>query len=283
VYLAKELPEAESFRTQGTWHYGVFTLNTNEVGRCDLRQVFDDPWIDARSDEYPFATVVVSSANGTSEFSHLSPAPEITDIAVHIDTNLSKVESNGRVTIQATIMNLGGNPATTVAVRDTTSNFDLESVTISKGVALIADSTFVATIPSLAFGEVIEYKAIGKARAIGPHLRRVYAIPSENDVNVSNNFDTIQLIVTGISSVNSVEAEKIKITASGRVATLTGLANGHYIIRSHDLLGRNIGHHEVTVSGDAAVEFYLETGVNLIDITRQGLPYYQAKLILSDR
>lgn len=286
VYLAKELPEARAHRTQGTEYFDWFSFTTDPTGQYEVDQMFEDQWIAATAVDYPFATVTITGVEGTSPFSHLSvPLPPLgVDVLVKIDTQRSMVDDNGRVTLYASVMNLGGKPATTVAVRDTVSNFDLESVSISKGVSLIADSTFVATIPSLAFGEVIEYTAVGKARATGAHHRRIVAIPSENDEQPANNVDTLRLEVLEVNAVEGSEAIAVQLRlASARVAELRGLGAGTYDIRSHDLLGRVMVRDEARISAGQPLEVALEPGVNMIEISRDDVIVYRAKLLLRNR
>lgn len=271
VYLAKVMPVGLEHRTQGSIFVKQFMIPIDKTGYYDLDTAWDEPGIDAYTAAYPFVTVTVTNPDeGTSSFSHLTPVGGGVDIAVDIDSLHSKVEPNGRVTLVALIMNRGDNPATTVTVRDTVSNVDLESVTITKGTALIVDSTFTATIPSLVLGEVVKYTAVGKVRSQGMHRRRVSAMPSETDINLANNDDTISFLITDVSSIKKPNLSVINLTiVSDRKAKIIGLGSGAFVIRVHNLLGQLVNASQVTSAGEP-VEIPLEHGPQLITILRDG-------------
>lgn len=284
LYLAESLPPGQDHRTQGSVHYDWFNFTTNAAGLYQLDTLFEDPWVMQWAPTYPFGTVTITGPEGTSSFSRLGIPPLGVDVHVRIDTLRSRVDPGGRVRIYATVRNLGGDPATTVTLRDTVSNFNLENVTVSKGVALIADSTFVATIPTLTFGEVIEYNAVGQALKTGPHHRRINAIPSENDKDLSNNTDTILLQVMEVNDVDDTYAARISIRLrSNNTVQLNGFEAGEYAVRCHDLLGRVRIDSEVRIGAGEPLELDLRPGVNMLEVSRYGMSLYRAKIMLRNR
>jgi parallel beta-helix repeat protein len=282
VYLANAMLGGIEYKTQGSIHLGWFSITTNAQGLFALDTVWDDPLVSQYAAAYPFVTVTMTGEDGTSSFSHLTPLPGV-DIVVTIDSTRSKVEAGGIVTIVAIIENLGGDPATTVSVRDTVSDFELQSVTISKGVASIVDSTFIATIPSLSNGETIEYKAIGRMRSPGVHRRKILAIPSETDMNPANNSDTISMNIINLNDVETLNESNIYIkSVSGRAVSISGLRSGTFIVQTYNLLGQLFKTMDLTLPAPDPITISLIHGVNLIQITRDGLPVFRRMIVSED-
>lgn len=270
AYLAKQLPLAFANRTRGRTYLGWFNITTDANGKVNI----DTTWDDAKVQQFgsiPFVTMTVTGISGTSEFSHIGPPPTGIDVVLTIDTSKTMIDQDGVVTLVADITNLGTDDATTVSIRDTTSDFNLSSVSISKGVALIVDSTFTAAIPSLAYGEHVEFTAIGKVRSNAPHWRRPIALPSENDLDLSNNFDTILLQKIG-SSVLQPQLPEIRIQMIDGLVKLLGLPEGMYIINVHTLLGQLQNQKQCS---EQDMIFPVRRGCNVVNILRDGVSFYR--------
>lgn len=197
VYLAKKQPDSTKHRTQGKLFLDRFNIVTDEEGVAKIDTSWANAVIENNSANLSIVTMNVHSPDGSSPFS-LNGSYKYTylDIAVKIDTVLSKHDGTGKVTIYSKIYNKGKDIATTVAVRDTVSDFDLLETTISKGTAIIADSTFIGTIPQLAPGDTVTFITKGRLQKFGTHKRTVYALPAEAEMKLENNRDSIQLEIT---------------------------------------------------------------------------------------
>ena len=268
AYLAKKLTDDIQFKTQGSIYLDWFTVKNDEDGLATIDTSWTNEKITTYSTEFPFVTLTASGIEGTSCFSILG-IPEYVDIETRIDTSRTFVDNNGNITLVASIKNIGTDNATTVAVRDTVSSFELKSVTISKGTALISDSTFVATIPSLGSGETVEYTAYGKAKIIGEYKRRIIAIPSENDINPLNNADTITLNVPFVNSIENEIYEKPEIILTGNSkAKITGHGGGNITVRLYNLLGQLYSEYKYTVLPEQAIEIDLNNRISIVEVLR---------------
>jgi len=193
VYLAKKLPDSIKYKTQGEVFLDRFNVVTDDDGVAKIDTSWNSTLIESNSTNFPVVTMNVHSPEGSSSFS-LTSSYKYTylDIAAKIDTVLSKHDGSGKVTIYSKIYNKGKDIATTVAVRDTISDFELLEATISSGTALIVDSTFIGTIPQLAPGDTVTFITKGRLNKFGPHKRTIYALPSEAEIKLDNNRDSIQ-------------------------------------------------------------------------------------------
>jgi len=269
AYLAKKLADSIKYQTQGSIYLDWFTVKTDEDGNVIIDTSWSNSKIAAYSSEFPFVTLTASGIDGTSCFSHISIPDLYVDVEVIIDTTRTYVDNSGNITLVAIIKNNGTDNVTTVSVRDTVSSFELKNVTISKGTALIADSTFIATIPSLGSGETVEYTAFGKAKVIGEYKRRIIAIPSENDIYPLNNADTISLNVPFVNSVENENYEKPEISQIGESkARISGHGGGNITVRLYDLLGQLYNEYKYTVLPEQAIEIDLNNRISIVEVLR---------------
>lgn len=191
----------------------------------------------------PVVTTTATGIEGTSQFSIkplASPDQLAIDISVDIDTALTKVYNDGRAELTAYITNRGFDLATVITVHDTIGlNFSADSMGISKGVINVFDSVVVATIPTIAPGEVITMRVVGRSLVSGKHLRRVVAKPVQYDLIAFNNQDTITLNVSVVNSISEsgVSAPSITYRTDGSVV-VRGHGGGVFTPKYIDLLGR---------------------------------------------
>lgn len=269
AYLAKKLTDDIQYKTQGSIYLNWFTIKTDDEGFAKIDTSWTNAEIAKYSTEYPFVTLTASGVEGTSCFSIIGRPDVYVDVEIKIDTSRTFVDNNGNITLVATIKNNGTDNVTTVSVRDTVSSFELKNVTISKGTALIADSTFVATIPSLSSGETVEYTAYGKAKFIGEHKRRIIAIPSEHDLYPSNNVDTISLDVPFVNSIEKENTETPEISQIGESkARISGHGGGNITVRLYDLLGQLYGESGFSTLPENSIEFELNNRITLVEVLR---------------
>jgi hypothetical protein len=135
---------------------------------------------------------------------------------------------------------------------------------------LIADSTFVATIPSLGSGESVEYTAYGKAKVIGEYKRRIIAIPSEHDLYPLNNADSITLNVPFVNSVENEYHESASITLiDNNKARITGHGGGYIRIRLYNLLGEIIDEFSCFSIPEQEIEIDLTNKITLVEVLKE--------------
>ncbi|MBI5323792.1 MAG: right-handed parallel beta-helix repeat-containing protein [Ignavibacteriae bacterium] len=267
AYLAKKLADDIQFKTQGSIYLDWFTIKTDDDGFAKIDTSWSNEKIATFSTDYPFVTLTASGVEGTSCFSIIGNPDVYVDVEIKIDTSRTFVDNNGNITLVALIKNNGTDIVTTVSVRDTVSSFELKNVTISKGTAIISDSTFVATIPSLGSGETVEYSAYGKSKVIGEHKRRILAIPSENDINPLNNADTVSLNVPFVNSIKNGNIIKLEISLiRENKARITGHGGGGITVRLYDLLGQLYDESKYSVLPEQAIEIDLNKRITLVEV-----------------
>ncbi|MEO0075624.1 MAG: T9SS type A sorting domain-containing protein, partial [candidate division WOR-3 bacterium] len=191
TYLSKKYDDSDKIKTQGTVYLGMFEVRTYDEGTVQIDTSWSSEIIEKFSEKYPVVTMSVLDIGGSSPFSITQSPLKYVDIEVKIDTSETYVDKDGNAKIVAKITNLGSDIATTVAIKDTLRNIDVKEMAISKGVILLVDSTIIATIPQLNKGESAFYTAYGQYTKVGEYVRSIKAIPSEYDINTTNNIDSI--------------------------------------------------------------------------------------------
>lgn len=246
VALDEVIPDSIWFTITGCDVVGWFSIRTDSSGYAVFDTLLDVADIDARLAKHPIATTTATGIHGTSQFSlkPLAPPDELAiDIAITIDTARTKVYADGRAELTATITNKGFDPATLVTVHDSIGVwFSADSMGISKGVVGVFDTVVVATIPSIDPGEQIVMRVVGRSLITGTHARHVRAWPSQRDLVVTNNRDSIILDVKVVNSIDEKGAGQPSISyINDGSVRISGCTSGFYTITYADLGGRSFG------------------------------------------
>lgn len=203
LYLDRDRSHPAHPRSQGCVMAGWINATSGPNGLLRIDTVLLGDTLRDSGTEFPNVTLTVTGPDGTSAFSGPPLGLQPLDIAVEIDTVRSTVLPDGTAHLYATVTNVGFDVPTTVTLRD--SLFDayaVDQATISSGVATVFDDVVLSTIPALAVGASVEYHATGRAIRLGEHLRSIVALPSEVDVRLHNNRDTIRMQADAINSVD---------------------------------------------------------------------------------
>lgn len=246
VALDEVIPDSIWYTITGCDVVGWFSVRTDSSGYAVFDTLLDVSDIDARLAKHPIVTTTATGIHGTSQYSlkPLAPPEELAiDIAITIDTSRTKVYNDGRAELTAIITNKGFDQATLVTVHDSLGVwFSADSVGISKGVVGVFDTVVVATIPTIDPGEQIVLRVVGRSLLTGTHVRHVRAWPSQRDLVVTNNRDSIILDVEVVNSIDVKGAEQSTISyGTDGTARVFGLPAGSYTVQYSDLGGRSFG------------------------------------------
>ncbi|MCX6140608.1 MAG: right-handed parallel beta-helix repeat-containing protein, partial [Candidatus Kapabacteria bacterium] len=245
VGLDEVIPDSLWYSITMCDYVSWFDVRTDPDGLCFFDTLLVVPNLAARFAKTPVVTTTATGTDGTSQFSlkPLAPPDQLAiDIAVDIDTSRTKVYDNGRAELTATITNRGFDLATVVTIHDTLGlHFSADSMGISKGVINFFDSVVVATIPTIAPGEKITMRVVGRSLLTGKYVRRVVAFPVQRDLIISNNQDTITLNVSVVNSVdeNGAFGPSISYRPNGSIV-IKGHGGGTLTPFFYDLLGRPV-------------------------------------------
>lgn len=273
VALDEAIHDSIWYTITGCDYVGWFSVRTDTAGFAVFDTTLDVADLDARLAKHPIVTTTATGIHGTSQFSlkPLAPPDDLAiDIAITIDTSRTKVYNDGRAELTAVITNKGFDQATLVTVHDSIGVwFSADSVGISKGVVGVFDTVVVATIPTIDPGEQIVLRVVGRSLLTGTHVRHVRAWPTQRDLVVWNNRDSIILDVEVVNSIDEKGAEQSTITyGTDGTVRVHGCSAGSYTIQYADLGGRSFG---------SATRIELADGEPLIVVPPRG-----ARLLLLD-
>jgi parallel beta-helix repeat protein len=271
-YLAEIQPDSLQNQVQGAVPLKWFSLKTDSLGFAAIDTSWRDGSIGYYSTEFPFVTLTASGVEGTSQFSRIIPINlySSADIVVEIDSILSKVDEGGTVTLVANIINKGPHDAFLVQVRDSVSSeYTHKSVSISKGVAILADSVYLANIPNLKKGDTAVYTVVGMPQKTGLHFRKVYAESKSLDSFPENNSDTISFHIDKTSSVevpgNLITARLFQV--GDNKIRIMGHGGGDLTIRVVNLLGQVYSVKKINfVSATAPIDIDVPKGLVIIEL-----------------
>ncbi|HLP29388.1 MAG TPA: right-handed parallel beta-helix repeat-containing protein [Candidatus Didemnitutus sp.] len=246
VGLDEVIPDSIWYTITGCDYVGWFSVRTDSIGYAVFDTLLAVTDLDARLAKHSVVTTTATGTDGTSQFSlkPLAPPDELAiDIAITIDTARTKVYDDGRAELTAIITNRGFDRATLVTVHDSIGVwFSADSMGISKGVVDVYDTVVTATIPTIDPGEQIVLRVVGRSLVTGTHVRHVRAWPSQRDLVVSNNRDSIVLDVEVVNSIDEKGADQSTITyGTDGTVRVHGFPAGSYTVQYSDLGGRSFG------------------------------------------
>ncbi len=222
---------------------GWFAVKCNNEGVGAINQVVDYTDIGDLTPIWPEVRLTATGYEGTSALSVRAqtsePPDRVTDVAIVIDSANSVLDDIGNVTLRASIVNTGSNPAYVIAIVDSLFGaFEVDSARISIGNVYTESDIVRGVIPSLLPNQEALYEAFGRAVNTGKHSRKVSAIQRGPDVDWSNNIDSIKFDVKVVNSVAEVAPDFYKVQSANGIHTITSATSEVLTVTVYDVTGR---------------------------------------------